>query len=312
MVGAFAAYFYALDRGIPWSTALTVLPAFLLEVSFYFVLGVEGLRSKVEKLPKPALASLLSFTGIVPYILASTAQGSFSWLALGSIAAMCLIASFWYVLFPQRPFVDILYIILMALPMLFRVFPQLYASPIRALPLATLGQLMWFRTGLFAMVSIRHAPRMGFGFWPKGSEWRIGALYFAVMLPVVAALAWYIDFAKPHLHYADWLRTMLFAIGTFFGVLWVVALGEEFFFRGLVQQWTTTWFKNDWAGLIVTSLLFGSVHLWFRAPFPNWRVAGLMAVGGFFYGLAFRHAKSIRASMVTHALTVTTWRVFFS
>ena len=61
----------------------------------------------------------------------------------------------------------------------------------------------------------------------------------------------------------------------------------------------------------MTSLLFGAAHLWFR-DFPNWRMAAVAAVAGVFYGLAFRQAKSIRASMVTHALTVTAWRVFFS
>lgn len=312
LLGAVAAYMYALDRGIPWAVAWTVLPAFLLEVSFYYVLGTESLRGKLEKLSRPAMGAALTAAGLIPYCLASLALHVFSWTVLGSIAAMCLIASFWYVAFPQRPGVDILFIILMALPMLFRVFPRLYTSPVPKLPLAALGQLMWFRTGLFAMVSVRHAPSVRFGFWPNGREWRIGAAYFIAMLPVVAAIAWEINFARPRMHYDDWLRTALYGIGTFFGILWVVALGEEFFFRGLVQQWTTAWFKSQWTGLIVTSLLFGMVHLWFRAPFPNWRVAGLMAVGGFFYGLAFRQAKSIRASMVTHALTVTTWRVFFS
>ena len=100
-------------------------------------------------------------------------------------------------------------------------------------------------------------------------------------------------------------------MGTFFGILWVTALGEEFLFRGLAQQWIGEWLKSPWAGLLLASLLFGSVHLWFRA-FPNWRFAILAAVAGIFYGLAFRRAQSIRASMVAHALTVTTWRLFFS
>jgi membrane protease YdiL (CAAX protease family) len=39
---------------------------------------------------------------------------------------------------------------------------------------------------------------------------------------------------------------------------------------------------------------------------------GLATLAGIFYGLAFRQARSIRVSMVTHALTVTTWRMFFS
>jgi membrane protease YdiL (CAAX protease family) len=53
------------------------------------------------------------------------------------------------------------------------------------------------------------------------------------------------------------------------------------------------------------------VHLPFR-QFPNWRFAILAGVAGIFYGLAFLKAKSVRASMVTHALLVTTWRVFFA
>jgi membrane protease YdiL (CAAX protease family) len=92
-------------------------------------------------------------------------------------------------------------------------------------------------------------------------------------------------------------------------MLWVVALGEEFFFRGLLQQWVSKWLSSDWAGLVIASILFGSVHLAFRA-FPNWRFAAVAAVAGVFYGLAFRRAKSIRASMVTHALAATTWKVF--
>jgi membrane protease YdiL (CAAX protease family) len=89
-----------------------------------------------------------------------------------------------------------------------------------------------------------------------------------------------------------------------------IGLGEEFFFRGLLQQWFGAWMRSEVAGLIAASIAFGAVHLWFRA-FPNWRFAVLAAVAGVFYGLAYRRAKSIRASMVTHALVVTTWRVFF-
>ena len=73
----------------------------------------------------------------------------------------------------------------------------------------------------------------------------------------------------------------------------------------------TAWLASYAGGLVVTSLLFGAVHLWFRA-FPNWRFAALAALAGLAYGAAFHRARSIRASMVTHALTVTTWRMFFS
>jgi membrane protease YdiL (CAAX protease family) len=78
-----------------------------------------------------------------------------------------------------------------------------------------------------------------------------------------------------------------------------------------LQQWLGQWLKNEWIGLALASLLFGLAHLWFHA-FPNWRFVAMAAVAGVFYGLAFHQARSIRASMVTHALTVTVWKLFFS
>jgi uncharacterized protein len=310
-VGAAAAYWYSQDRGIPWATALAALPAFLLEVSFYYVLGVERLRARLEKLPPAGIAAALTVAAALPYCAASLALRSFHWGSLGWIAVLAASAAFWYVLFPRRAASDILFLLFVAVVVLLRVLPRLYASPNPKLPLAVLGQLMWFRTGLFAMLSVRRVKNIGFGFWPAPREWKIGALYFALLLPVAGVFAWFMRVARPHLEFSAWERTTVLAVATFFGTLWVLALGEEFFFRGLLQQWVTAWLKSEWAGLILTSLLFGAAHLWFRA-FPNWRLAVVAAVAGLFYGLAFRQAKSIRASMVTHALTVTTWRIFFS
>ncbi len=309
--GTLAAYFYAQDRGIPWNTALAVLPAFLLEASLYFTVGVERLRLRLEKLPPAGVAVAMVIAAVAPYSLAALALRHFSWHSLGGIAALAVVAAFWYVVFPHRTTVDLLFLTFIAAVWLARAIPPLYPSAVNALPLGTLGQLMWFHTGLFAILSVRRMKNIGFGFWPAAREWKIGALYFGALAPVVAALGWLIHFARPHLHYAGWERTTLIGLATFFGILWVVALGEEFFFRGLLQQWIAGWLHNDWAGLLLTSLLFGSVHLWYR-PFPNWRIAALAAVAGVFYGMAYRQARSIRASMVTHALTVTAWRLFFS
>ena len=308
---AIAAYLYSQQQSIPWGTALAAFPAFLLEATLFFALGSERLRARVEKLPRPAAATTLTLAAVAPYCAASLALGSFRWESLGWIAALAAGASFWYVALPHKPAVDILFLFLMALVVLAKLFHRFYVSPYPKLPLETLGQLMWIRTGAFALLSVRRVKGVGFGFWPEGREWRIGALYYALLVPVAAALAWSIGFARPHAPVLDWQKATLLAVGTFFGILWVVALGEEFFFRGLLQQWMTSWLSSEVGGLVVTSLLFGSVHLWFRA-FPNWRFAGLAALSGLFYGLAFRQARSIRASMVAHALTVTTWRMFFS
>ena len=97
----------------------------------------------------------------------------------------------------------------------------------------------------------------------------------------------------------------------FFGILWVVAVGEEFFFRGFLQPLVARGLRSETAGLLIASVLFGSAHLLYRG-FPNWRFAILAGVAGMFYGISFLRSRSIRASMVTHALVVTTWRSLFA
>jgi membrane protease YdiL (CAAX protease family) len=306
-----AGYLYSQQQGIPANVAWAALPAFLLEITFYYTMGVERWRARLERLPMWYVALGLTAAAVAPYTAAALAFHAFRWAQLGWIFVLAGVVAFWFVVLPRRPVADVLFLLLLAAVMLTRVFHRLYPeSPHPRVTLYVLGQLMWIRTGVFALLSVRRVRGVGFGFWPGLWEWKIGATYFAMFAPLAAVVAWVIGFARPHLPGAGWERITLLALGTFFGALWVIALGEEFFFRGLLQQWIRDWSKSEAAGLVAASLLFGAVHLWFRG-FPNWRFAVVAAVAGVFYGLAFRKAKSIRASMVTHALVVTTWRMFF-
>jgi membrane protease YdiL (CAAX protease family) len=119
------------------------------------------------------------------------------------------------------------------------------------------------------------------------------------------ALAFAIGFLRPD-PVAFSLRTLLVTIGTFLGVLWVLAVAEEFFFRGLLQQLLARKLGKQALAIVLASLIFGAAHL------PNWKLALLATFAGLFYGQAYSQAGSIRAAMVTHALVVTTWRVFLT
>ncbi len=295
-------------QNIPWHLAL---PAFVLEVTLYATLASETIRARFEKLPPALFATLLTVSTVLPYCLATAVFGTFRWQALGWIAMLGAAVSFWFILLPKNPAADLLLLVFMATVWIAKLFPLWYLCPFPKLYLPVLGQLMWFRTGLLSMLSIRRVRGVGFGFWPKAREWRIGLAHFAIFLPLAAALAWGIGFASPRTPPLGWEKTSLLAVGTFFGILWVVALVEEFFFRGLMQQWLVGWTRSEWMGLIAASAVFGAVHVFYRT-FPNWKLAALAALAGIFYGMAFRRARSIRASMVTHALVVTTWKIFFA
>ncbi|MEO5926769.1 MAG: CPBP family intramembrane glutamic endopeptidase [Bryobacteraceae bacterium] len=303
-----AGYLYTQQKGVPWDIAQVVAPAFVLEATLFLALALEGVRARLEKLPRAAVAGLLVLAAVAPYVVASVALGSFSWTLLGGLAALVGVLAFWYVVLPHNPLADAGLLAFAAAVYLLKVFGEIYVRPHDALKMEALGQAMWIRTGLLAILSVRRVRNIGFGFWPELREWEIGAVWFIGFLPVAAGLGWAIGFTRPEWPTSsEWTLLPL----TFFGTLWLLALGEELFFRGLLQQWMSEWLKNEWAGLALTSLLFGAVHVWYR-EFPNWKLAVLATLAGVFYGFAFRQGKGIRASMVTHALTVTTWKTFFS
>jgi uncharacterized protein len=311
LVAALAGLIYSQQYGVPSAIALKAFPAFLLEITFFLFLGVERLRKPIEKLSPWMVASLLSVAAVLPYLAESLPFQTFDWHTLAWIGGLALVACFWHVLLPKSAATDIFFLMFIAAVALTRLLRHQYIAPIRRVPMDILGQLMWIRTGAFVLLAVRRVQGVGFGFWPRTQDWKFGAAYYLMFLPLGALLSYAIGFAQPHLPSTGWERTSIMAVGTFFGILWVVALGEEFLFRGLVQQWLGEWLRNPWAGLILASLLFGLSHLWY-GTFPNWRFSILAGCAGVFYGLAFRKAQSIRCSMVAHALTVTTLRVFFS
>jgi membrane protease YdiL (CAAX protease family) len=310
LAACIAAYFYSQNHNIPAAVGFAVLPAFLLEIALYLGLGSEALRNHLEKWPSWALALALTVTATLPYAWSHANLGVFRIEQWGALFGLAALAAFWYVILPHHGGVDFAFLVAIAAVMLLKPFDALYDDPHHRVPLHALGQLMWIRTSAYALLCIRRM-RVGFGFLPTRQDWTTGLLYYLAFLPFGGALLYWLGFASFRLPPQEWWRASLLAIGTFLGMLWVVALSEEFVFRGLLQQWIGAWTKSEIAGLLIASALFGSVHLWFRA-FPNWRFALIAGVAGVFYGLAFRSGKSIRTSMVTHALTATTWRVFFS
>jgi membrane protease YdiL (CAAX protease family) len=89
-----------------------------------------------------------------------------------------------------------------------------------------------------------------------------------------------------------------------------VAVPEELFFRGLLQNLLEgSWNSRYWAQA-AASVLFGLMHI-LHAPFPNWPYVLLASIAGWFYGTAYRHTRSLTASATTHAMVDAVWRTGF-
>jgi len=303
---------YSQQQNIPSWIAIAALPAFLIEAAFYLMPGFEAVRKAFDRLGgKPFRAALLAATAVIPYLVEAPRTGTFRLSSFVALLAVVLVASFWYAWIRPGMLADLLFLAFIAAVSLSKLFDQIYGQPAPHVQLAILGRLMWTRLGIMAVFSLRSIPDPRFGFVPARSEWRIGLLYYLLFLPVAGAIAYLLRFAKFHAPAMEWWKLALLVPGMFLAFLWVVALFEEFFFRALLQRLVAQAMGSEMAGLAVASVLFGLAHLWFR-HFPNWRFAIVGGVSGVFYGLAFLKARSVRAGMVTHALVVTTWRMFFS
>jgi membrane protease YdiL (CAAX protease family) len=299
---AAAGLLYARMKGIPRSTALPVLAAFLSVYPFYLVPGIEALRAWIEERFTPLeLAGWLTASALLPYLIFSLPIGQFRWGALAQVACLALAVSLWYVVLPASRGTDLGLVAFVAAVLLRGYFAPIYSSPSPALKgLEILGHVTLVYLTATVLLTVRRITGVGFGFLPTRDEWMIGLRHFVYFLPVGLPLALALKQIHWSAHNLIWWRLA----GTFLGALWVVALSEEFFFRGLLQQWLGLWSGNRQLARLLASVLFGLAHLPFRA-FPNWRFALLAAVAGWFYGRAYDRAGSIRASMVTHALVVT-------
>jgi uncharacterized protein len=202
--------------------------------------------------------------------------------------------------------VDAGFLVLIVAVKLCRYSASIYPAPFKGIEIGILGDLALFNMAVLVLMLERRISETGFGFLPTLNDWRIGLRNYLYFLPAGAVLAYLLNAGRLVAP-----SNPLKLTGYFIGLLFGLTLAEEFFFRGVLQQWIEDWTWSRRTALILTSILFGGVHLWFR-HFPNWRWVIIAGTLGWFCGRARNQAGSIRASMVTHTLVVTTWRAFFA
>ena len=299
---------YALQLEVPYGLAALLLPPFVFEVLLYLLSTNARFRDRLSRWRPVQLASAMTLSAAISYPMYAIPTGVYDPLHALAIMAMVAFASFWYVVAPQTTAADLGFLAIMAAPILFKLFQPLYADPAPRVPMHILGIVLWYRTGLLAVLCLRKMDGVGFGLIPRAVDWKIGAREFVFFLPPAALLAYLLQFTGWRDRELSWATAGLTVL-TFAITLWGLALAEEFFFRGVLQRTLAENFGSRLMGLLAASILFGLAHIGFR-EFPNWKMVVLAAVAGIFYGRAYLSAGSIRASMVTHALVVTTWRVF--
>jgi uncharacterized protein len=298
-----AGFAYARFRNFPAWAAAPALAAFLIEYSFYLVPAFPAVRDRFTGWRLPAL---LVAGAVLPYLACCCGAVPFRWISLAELAGAALVLGLWYYVLPAKPLADLGFLAVVAALVLSKFFKVIYPVPVPKLELSILGKLAIFQSAVLVLMLARRVPETGYGFWPSAREWRIGALNFLYFVPVGLPLALALHAVK----FAPEHRLWLIA-ATFFGILWAVALAEEFFFRGVLQPELEKLLSSRAGALLLTATLFGLVHLPYGGRFPNWRWVLIAGSLGWFCGRARNQAGNIRAAMVTHTLTVTALRAFF-
>lgn len=169
-----------------------------------------------------------------------------------------------------------------------------------------LARLYAAAIGAWSFLIVRGTPAAGYELRFDGPVAKAAAVNFLafslIAVPLglaIGFIAWNPSWHGPGAFGFDLLTIFLF-----------VALLEELFFRGLLQNLLEGRLGRPLAAQAIVSILFGLAHIQ-HAPFPNWRYVLLATIAGWFYGQAWRSTRCLIASATTHALVDAVWRTWF-
>ena len=171
---------------------------------------------------------------------------------------------------------------------------------------AAFGKMLLLNAGIFAFLGVRQLDGIGFDLRLNRRDIVIGLREFCFYAAIAIPLGLGLGFIYFH---ALWPQP-LHAIGAFVFTFLFIAVPEELFFRGWLQNLLERRVGRT-AALLVTAVLFGLAHWNKRTTNFNWRYVVMAAVAGVFYGRAWRAQRRVGASSLTHATVDTLWSLWF-
>jgi membrane protease YdiL (CAAX protease family) len=178
-------------------------------------------------------------------------------------------------------------------------------EPAWPLRFAVFNKMLLLDAGIYGFFAIRRLQGAGFNLRLRIADLRIGGREFLFYAPLAIALGLSLGFLHFHADLPSVLHVVVGWLFTFF----FIAVPEELFFRGWMQNLLERRLGRQWA-LLTTAVLFGLSHFNKRAVHFNWRYVVLAALAGIFYGRAWRQERRVGASAITHASVDTLWSLW--
>ena len=168
------------------------------------------------------------------------------------------------------------------------------------------GKMLLLDAGIYGFLAVRQLDGVGFDLQLKlrdlGTGLREFCLYAVLAIPLGLGLGF--------LHFHEAWPNPLRALGAFVFTFLFIAIPEELFFRGWLQNLLERRIGRT-AALLLTAALFGLSHWNKRTTSFNGQYVLMAALAGVFYGRAWRAQRRVGASSLTHATVDTLWSLWF-
>ena len=171
--------------------------------------------------------------------------------------------------------------------------------------LAVFNKVLLLDAGIYGLMAMRRLDGVGFDLRLRLRDVAFGLREFCFYAPVAILLGLAMGFLHAHALWPSWKQFGGAYLFTFF----FIAVPEELFFRGWMQNLLERRINRCWA-LAITAVLFGLSHWNKRTTSFNWQYVLLAALAGVFYGRAWWQDRRVGASAITHATVDTVWSIW--
>ncbi len=284
--------------------------AFALLLAPYWFFGFGAAEMLQQFLTNRAIRVLVAGLLLVPYLVFSVPRGEFRWIdALVLFSIPVAIAALFEFLPPGgvRPatgklcWQDVIALAVVGLPVEFGWIRGGFPHP----GLSALPRILLMDSALYAFLVVRRLDGVGYDFRARVRDVVIGLRECSFFALIAIVLGIGVGFIAPHGGMPPASSASAALLVTFF----LVAIPEELFFRGLLQNLLEA--RIGYPGsLFLASAIFGLSH--FNKPLPfNWRYVLLGTMAGVFYGRAWHDRRRLLSSTTTHTLVDVIWSWWF-
>jgi membrane protease YdiL (CAAX protease family) len=168
-----------------------------------------------------------------------------------------------------------------------------------------LGKMLLLDAGIFGFLAIRQLDGVGFDLRLKPRDAGTGLREFGYFAIIAIPLGLGLGFLHFHAHWPSPLKIISAFLFTFL----FIAIPEELFFRGWLQNFLERRLGKGLA-LAMTAVIFGLAHWNKRTATFNWRYVLMASIAGIFYGRAWMAQRRVGASALSHASVDTFWSIW--